>query len=123
VLRLALAAAVLFDISASGSRLNPGTARFAKPIAVASDGWTNWDLSYDGSVLGATQGDGKVVMIETLTGRVLASIDTDGHSVHDTAIAGDGRHYALTLDNGTVQVYSAAERKKVGEFKVSAGFC
>jgi WD40 repeat protein len=121
--RALVAAVLLADITGSASRLNPATARFGRPVSLPADDWSNWDLSFDGSTLGATKGDERVLFYDTLTGREIATIETDGHSIHDTAISGDGRHYALTLDNGTVQIYSAAEKKKVGEFKVSSGFC
>lgn len=119
----AAALLLLLDISGTASRLNPGSARFGRPVDVAPDAWSNWDMSFDGSTLGATRGDEKVIFYDTATGRELVSIDTEGHSIHDTAISGDGRHYALTLDGGTVQIFSRDEKKKIGEFKVSAGFC
>lgn len=120
---VAASALLLADITGSTARFNPATARFGRAITIPTEDWSNWDLSFDGSTLGGTKGDARVVFYDTLTGREIASIETDGHSIHDTAISGDGRHYALTLDNGTIEVYSAEERRKVGEFKASAGFC
>lgn len=117
------AALLLADVTGSAARLEPATARFGRPIQIPAEDWSNWDLSFDGSTIGATQGDQRVVFYDTLTGREIASIETEGHSIHDTAISGDGRHYALTLDNGTIEVYSAQEKKKVGQFSASAGFC
>lgn len=124
IVMLPLLALLAPDIGFNPGGMNPRAARVTHRYALPGAGAiTNWDLSADGSVIGMTEGHDKVVFLDARTGKKLAEIHRQGMAIHDTGIGGDGKHYALTLNDGTIEIYSSEEGKKVSEFRVSSGFC
>jgi hypothetical protein len=121
---LAMTATILADVSGRPGGMNPYSARIVTRHQLADQGnWSNFDLSYDGSTVGLTRGDNTIVFYDVVSGRETAKIERAGQGIHDTAISGDGIHYALTLNGGAVEVYSSREKKMVGSFETEAGFC
>lgn len=112
------------DVSADPAGLQPRTARVVKTHRIAErEGWTNADLSRDGGTISFTIGFGTLAFFDALTGAEIARIERAASSIHDTALSPDGRRYALTLDDGTVEVYSIADKRLAGSFRVSNDYC
>jgi hypothetical protein len=78
-------------------------------------------LGEDGTyVAGYTPGG--VAIFNSLTGRKISEISTDGRHPHDGAISPDGRFYALSFDTRDVRVHELATGKKISEFQVDSAY-